>query len=211
MEDAQLIVRTASGFRFDFQLAQPVTTIGRGPQCDLVLDDQYVSRVHAVIRHEAKGYVLYDEDSRNGTRVRGQRVADRHLMEDGDEIQIGSVNILFQKGRQASSATEIFEPPEAAGHTTAVRIDRTSFDVWVDGRLLERRLSPLEFKLLAHLHTRRDAVCSHEELGDALWGKGGYTPEMIHQLVHRLKQRIEPDPREPRHLVSVPGVGYQLA
>jgi pSer/pThr/pTyr-binding forkhead associated (FHA) protein len=206
----RLVIRTTSGFRFNFALSQSVVTIGRAPQCDLVLDDQYVSRLHAVIRHESEGYVLYDEESSNGTRVQGQRVSDRHLMQDGDEIQIGSVSLVFQAGRATSNLTAILDAPDGAAGTPPIRIDPETFDVWVNGQLLEKRLSPLEFKLLAHLHARRGAVCSRKELGDALWGEGGYTPEMINQLIHRLKQRIEADPRAPRYLITLPGTGYRL-
>lgn len=207
--DPKLVVRTPSGFRFDFRLSRPIITIGRAPHCNLVLDDQYVSRLHAVIRQEPEGYILYDEDSSNGTRVRGQLLSERHLMVDGDEIQIGSVSMLFQANPATPPATAIIGASSPAP-STPVRIDPSTYDVWIDGQLLEKRLSPLEFKLLAHLYAKCGAVCSREELGEALWGSGGYTHEMIHQLVHRLKQRVEPDPRTPRYVLTISGTGYRL-
>ena len=206
----KLIVRTSSGVRFEFQLTRPITTIGRAPQCDLVLDDHYVSRLHAVIRQENEGFVLYDEESRNGTRVRRLPVSDRYPIQDGDEIQIGSIHMIFQAHPETTSATAVWEQVNDDQPLASLRIDTETYDVWIDGVLLEKRLSPLEFKLLAYLHAKRGAVCSREELGDAMWGKGAYTQEMIHQVVHRLKQRIEPDPSSPRYMLTVPGGGYRL-
>ena len=71
-------------------------------------------------------------------------------------------------------------------------------EVWIDGRRLGQKLSVLEFKLLGCLYARANAVCSRDEIGTELWGDGAYIYEMLHQLVHRLKRRLEPDPAIPR-------------
>lgn len=56
-----------------------------------------VSRQHAKIRPEPRGYVLYDLLSQTGTFVAGSRVESK-VLADGDVIRIGPVEILFQLG-----------------------------------------------------------------------------------------------------------------
>ena len=49
-------------------------TVGRGPSADVAVDDELVSRHHAVLRPEQGGWVLEDERSTNGTFCDGRRV-----------------------------------------------------------------------------------------------------------------------------------------
>ena len=69
--------------------------IGRDPQNDVVLDDRRVSRKHAEVRLRLGRYTLYDLQSTNGTYVNGRRVAEK-VLEDGDKISIGGLEIVFR-------------------------------------------------------------------------------------------------------------------
>ena len=73
---------------------EPVT-IGRLPECDVVLGDPNVSRRHAEIRRQGTGFIVVDLGSTNGTRVNGAGVKERHLV-DGDEITVGGTKIRFE-------------------------------------------------------------------------------------------------------------------
>jgi len=76
-------------------LGNAVLTIGRLPDCNIVLADPNVSRHHAEIRPTATGYQVVDLDSTNGTKVNGARVSD-HLLDDRDEITFGNTLIRFE-------------------------------------------------------------------------------------------------------------------
>ena len=69
-------------------------TFGRGDENDIVLTTSSASRLHAELRHEAAGYVLYDRGSTNGTWVNGASVTVRPL-KSGDQIQIGDEVFRF--------------------------------------------------------------------------------------------------------------------
>jgi DNA-binding winged helix-turn-helix (wHTH) protein len=62
-----------------------------------------------------------------------------------------------------------------------------------------------------YLYERAGRVCSRQELGDAVWGRDRWDPDMLYQLVRRVKAKLEPDPAHPRYLHNVPGFGYRLA
>lgn len=63
-------------------------TIGRLPDCEIVLDDRNVSRRHAEVRRQGNGFVVVDLDSTNGTKVNGSRAAEQRLR-PGDRIELG--------------------------------------------------------------------------------------------------------------------------
>jgi hypothetical protein len=76
-------------------LDQPVLTIGRLFDRDLVLDDVGVSRMHAEVRRVGRSFRLVDVGSANGTVVNGEHVTE-HVLSDGDVIRLGSVELTFR-------------------------------------------------------------------------------------------------------------------
>ena len=77
-----------------FLLDQPVTSAGRHPDSDIVLDDATVSRHHVEFRRENGQFLLVDLDSLNNTYVNHDPV-DSAVLVDGDEIQIGKFRLVF--------------------------------------------------------------------------------------------------------------------
>ncbi len=76
----------------------------------------------------------------------------------------------------------------------------------------EIRLTPKEFELLAFMARNPDRVLTHRAILKAVWGPNAVDqPEHLWVLVAQLRKKIEPDPGNPRHLVSEPWVGYRLA
>ena len=67
--------------------------IGRSPNCNLVLDDPSVSRVHATILKKGDELYLKDLGSRNGCKVNGRTVKTEALLKHGDLILIGHQEI----------------------------------------------------------------------------------------------------------------------
>lgn len=78
-----------------FTLTESVITVGRHPDCNLVLADPNVSRNHAEIRPDGDRYLIVDLGSTNGSRVNGVRV-DRQVLDDGDELMFGNTRMRFE-------------------------------------------------------------------------------------------------------------------
>jgi hypothetical protein len=78
-----------------FTVGSRPLTFGRGNENDIVLTTPSASRVHAELRSEAGGYVLYDRGSSNGTWVNGAEVTARQLR-PGDQITIGDEAFRFE-------------------------------------------------------------------------------------------------------------------
>jgi len=71
------------------------TRVGRGRECELVLDSRQVSRVHARIDVENGLFELVDAGSRNGTYVNGKRVKRTRALQIGDVIRFGDREFRF--------------------------------------------------------------------------------------------------------------------
>jgi pSer/pThr/pTyr-binding forkhead associated (FHA) protein len=68
--------------------------IGRGDDCAVRLDDPSVSRHHAKVARIRAGYFIEDLQSTNGVVLNGRRVR-KHMLKDGDVLQIGTHNLRF--------------------------------------------------------------------------------------------------------------------
>ena len=67
--------------------------VGRGPECTLVLDDEYASGRHARIFPRAEGWFVEDQGSRNGTTVNGVKINGAVPVETGSVIRIGRTTL----------------------------------------------------------------------------------------------------------------------
>lgn len=71
------------------------------------------------------------------------------------------------------------------------------------------RLTPTEFKLFALLVENAGRILTHKQLLEKVWG-WEYTDDVDHVRIYiwHLRQKIEPDPAQPRYIITEPGVGY---
>jgi hypothetical protein len=93
---ASLVVHEEGATR-TVPLAAGTTTIGRLPDCEVVLTDRGASRRHAQIETKEGVATLIDLGSTNGTRLNGQTVQ-RRALADGDRITIGTTSIEYRRG-----------------------------------------------------------------------------------------------------------------
>jgi two-component system KDP operon response regulator KdpE len=76
---------------------------------------------------------------------------------------------------------------------------------------IEIRLTPKEFDLLSLLARNHDRVLTHRVILKDVWGPNAVEqPEHLWTLVAQLRKKIEPDPSQPKYLVSEPWVGYRF-
>jgi len=81
--------------------------------------------------------------------------------------------------------------------------------VQVRGR--EIKLTPTEYNLLQELVLGANRVMSHATLLGRVWGpEYADEREYLHVFIGRLRKEIEPDPAQPRYIVTIPGVGYKF-
>jgi len=93
---------------------------------------------------------------------------------------------------------------------SGLTLDAANRTVEIAGRR-SRRLTHLEFRLLYTLMTHRGQVLPSEVIVERVWGYTGRgDKELVRGLVSRLRAKVEPEPRSPRYIRTVPGAGYSF-
>ena len=90
-----------------------------------------------------------------------------------------------------------------------VEVDFVAAEVQRDGTEVE--LSTIEFKLLQFLLENQNAVYSRNELLDAVWGYDAMpTTRTVDVHIAWLRQKLEENPKHPKHIQTVHGLGYKF-
>lgn len=93
----RLVVAQGNAKPPSLNLTSDSLTIGRHPACEMVIEDQYVSRQHARLDRQGSVWMIVDLNSTSGTYVNRMRVTRRPLR-PGDQIRIGRTVLVFQQG-----------------------------------------------------------------------------------------------------------------
>ena len=89
------------------------------------------------------------------------------------------------------------------------RVDLESRRVHVRGQ--EVRLTPKEFELFVYMARHPNRVLTHRTLLEAVWGEASQEqPEYLRVFMGQLRKKLEPDPSNPKYLVTEPWVGYRF-
>lgn len=192
------------------------------------------SRDEALLRPAAEGYARVQErlDSDPAVRLECAKLWSDLSPRDQETLMslldgkgtVTALESLLEKGivLHASTGPRVFAQqfadfvrrqrlvrrPEPPG----VRIDVEAGDVRVDGKLAPV-LTELEYKLLLVLYGSLGKICDKYKVVESVWGES-YIDEVddarIEKLVSRLREKIEPNPEQPKYLITVRGRGYRL-
>ena len=116
---------------------------------------------------------------------------------------VARVRAVFRRSDAASDRAEVIR----AGNVT---LDRPRMRAEVAGRRLD--LTPTEFELLATLARQPGRIFTRAQLLDVIGGiEADSFERAIDAHVKNLRRKLEPDPRNPRYVLTVYGVGYRFA
>jgi two-component system response regulator MtrA len=137
-----------------------------------------------------------------------------------DDYVVKPIGVLEFLARVEAIIRRLAPTPRVSGTGDGrVRNSQLSFaDVMVDlrtrtvlrnGKAVE--LSPMEFDFLAFLIDSGGDIVSRETLMQQVWRYSlGVTSRTVDQHVARLRNKLEPDPAQPRHLITVRKAGYRF-
>jgi len=118
--EACLVVINGVDLGKKYGLVQSSTMVGRSSKVDIQIDEDSISRNHAIIEKQEGEFVIRDLESTNGTYVNDRPIR-THQLRDGDQIKIGSTIFKFLSGSNIESAyhDEIYQLTTTDGLTGA--------------------------------------------------------------------------------------------
>jgi pSer/pThr/pTyr-binding forkhead associated (FHA) protein len=186
--------------------------VGRSPDVDLQLVHPLVSRVHAEIgMHDDGTFVVADLGSSNGTVINDQMLKDGTREVSGEaSLQIGPYVLRLSPGSVIQEDTFLSNMARNPGGRVA--LDSGVRVLLVDGQPAVEGLTGLEYRLMEALAAAQPRLVPNQTLGDAVWGGGLWDTYMLHNLVRRVRRKLEAKNLPADELiVSVPGGGYRIA
>ncbi len=128
------------------------------------------------------------------------------------ELEVRVEALLRRAPRFTIQSTESGAAPDKRGDRFEVGdlvIDKRRHEVTLGGTLVD--LTPLEFHILERLASEPGRAWSRNDLLDEVWSTEyeGYQRN-VDPHINRLRRKIESDPKNPRYVLTVRGVGYKL-
>ncbi|MDP8247711.1 MAG: GGDEF domain-containing protein [Candidatus Tritonobacter lacicola] len=165
---ATLIVISGGQAGQMFPLTGPEVLIGRAGKCDIILEDNGVSRTHARLLRVASGkYRIEDLQSTNGTYCNTRRI-DAHVLREGDKLHIGSITLKFsyQDNIEEQFQKELYESATRDGLTGIY--NRRFFDDHFRGEFsyAQRQRCPISLVLIDVDYFKRINDAHGHEAGD---------------------------------------------
>lgn len=78
-----------------FELKDGTITIGRSPDCNIVLYDRKVSRHHCSLHSRGKYFVVEDMNSTHGTHVNGNLIKSKESLREDDKLRLGQTTLVL--------------------------------------------------------------------------------------------------------------------
>ncbi len=198
-------------------------TLGRDPECDIVVQDRQISRYHARLTPDTDGVLLEDLGSKNGTFCNNRLVEDAVRLEDGDMIQVALTQQFVFLASDATMPLDAGMLPQKAvkpvtGSLPRERAGRLYLEsrsrrVWIGREEVLPPLSAPQFRLLQLLYERTGQVVSRAEMINAVWGEQeslGVSEQALDALVRRLRDRLALLDPGHAYMVTVRGHGLRL-
>ena len=144
--------------------------------------------------------------------VKGEERAKVEALDSGADDYVTKpfgTDELLARVRAALRRSQVGPTDVPSFETGDFRVDLEGRRVHVNGN--EVRLTPKEFDLFVYMARHPNKVITHRTLLEAVWGEASQEqPEYLRVFMGQLRKKLEPDPSNPRYLVTEPWVGYRF-
>lgn len=203
LQQAGMMVRAAK------ELSQAIETWPENP-ADLILvtlppdSSKSLSQLRQMRGHTAVPIIVIADPIPEDHQI--------NLMESGADLVVCrpyGVRLLLAQIKgilRRSAGVPLYTLPTLS--QSGITLDPSTRTVQVEN-LEPKRLTQLEFRMLYAFITHPGKIISSENLVEHVWGYSGEgNRELVRGLVQRLRSKVEPEPHNPRYILTEPGVGY---
>ncbi|PDW03525.1 FHA domain-containing protein [Candidatus Viridilinea mediisalina] len=198
---ARLVALSDDVVPSEFALLGEEHSIGRAALCDIVINRQTVSRLHARVLREGPRHLLQDAGSANGTFINGVQINAPHLLSNRDTIGLGAAGELLR----------FIDPDPTVVPTTRLRLDERMQIFYLGSQALE--LTPSQQRLLTHLYRHVGELVTREACAEAIWGRDydpGLDAEALDRAISNLRGVLRRSEHGAELLQTRRGLGYIL-
>ena len=161
--------------------------------------------------------ILLSAKSEDIDKINGLNVgADDYVTKPFNPVElIARVNALIRRYTKLGGAQKNEEPASAISKENIIRVGELVINddlkqVVVDGK--EVKLTPTEYNILKFLAKNKGRVFSIEEIYTNVWEGECYAAENVIAVhIRHIREKIEINPKEPKYLKVIWGVGYKIA
>jgi len=119
----------------------------------------------------------------------------------GSREMVARVRAILRRTNQKEETLDFYEFGDIAVHFKSREVQKAGKRV---------HLTALEFDLLKFFIEHKGEAVTRDAMLDETWGDAIVSPRTIDPHIVHLRQKLEDDPANPEHIVSVRGVGYKL-
>jgi len=182
-------------------------------QIDLILMDVMMPTMDGIqstikIRETSNVPIIFlSAKSEDTDKIMGLNIgADDYITKPFNPLELlARVNSCL---RRYTSYSKSSQPQEDVIRIGGVELNFTTKEVLVDGEPV--KTTPLEFKILHLLMRNPNRVFSIEEIYEKVWNEPAYNPDTVTVHIRRIREKIEINPKEPKYLKVVWGIGYKF-
>ena len=174
---------------------------------DIMMPKMDGTRVTVKIREELEiPIIMLSAKSEDTDKVMGLNLgADDYITKPFNPLElIARVNSQIRRYTRFSN----FKKKEDEIVIGTLVLDKAAKKVSVDGN--EVKLTPIELKILTLFMENEGRVFSIEEIYERVWNEPAYNVDTVAVHVRHIREKIEINPKEPRYLKVVWGIGYKI-
>ena len=185
---------------------------------DLAIVDVMMPRMDGItmiMKMRDRGYVfpviMLSAKSEEVDKIMGLNMgADDYITKPFTPLELlARVNSQLRRYNRYQEALLQAEPQKDTYHVIGgIELNEETVEVFVDGAPV--RLTPTEFKILLLLMKNPGRVFSAEEIYERIWNEKAVNTDTIMVHVRKIREKIEIDPKNPKYLKVVWGVGYKI-
>ncbi len=182
-------------------------------QIDLILIDIMMPKLDGTkatmkIRETSAVPIIFlSAKSEDMDKILGLNIgADDYITKPFNPLELlARVNSTLRRYTNYSKTTQAQENVIKIG---GIELNDTNKEILVDGEAI--KTTPIEYKILYLLMRNPNRVFSIEEIYEKVWQEPAYNPDTVTVHIRRIREKIEINPKEPKYLKVVWGIGYKF-
>ena len=187
-------------------------------EIDLAIVDIMMPRMDGItmmMKVREKGYdfpfIMLSAKSEEVDKIMGLNMgADDYITKPFTPLELlARVNSHLRRYNRYREALSQTEPKKDTYHVIGgIELNEETVEVFVDGNPV--RLTPIESKILLLLMKNPGRVFSADEIYERIWNEKAINTDTIMVHIRKIREKIEIDPKNPKYLKVVWGVGYKM-